>query len=89
MVNLRNLFTTSSWIELLLLILASIFSVALVGFALGWITMLLWNWLVPTIFGLKAITFWQAIGMLILSKLLLSGRNININKKEQNSNSNK
>jgi len=32
--------------------------------------MLLWNWLIPAIFGLSAISFWQALGILILSKLL-------------------
>lgn len=33
----------------------------------------LWNWLMPTIFGFKAITFWQALGLLFLSRLLFSG----------------
>jgi hypothetical protein len=33
-------------------------------------TMLLWNWLMPEIFGLKAITFWQALGLNILSGIL-------------------
>jgi len=32
--------------------------------------MLLWNWLIPIIFGLKTITFIQAGGLLILSKIL-------------------
>jgi hypothetical protein len=31
----------------------------------------LWNSLMPAIFGLKAITIWQAAGLLILSRLLL------------------
>ena len=39
----------------------------------GYGTELLWNWLMPSIFGLRAITFAQAIGLLILSKLLLGG----------------
>ena len=33
----------------------------------------LWNWLMPGIFGLPAITFWQAVGLLALSWLLLGG----------------
>ena len=37
------------------------------------VLMLLWNWLLPVIFGIKAITFWQAVGLLILSKLLFGG----------------
>ena len=32
--------------------------------------MILWNWLVPTLFGLPAISVWQALGLLILSKIL-------------------
>lgn len=37
------------------------------------ITMLLWNALLPDIFGLTTITFWQALGLVILSKILFSG----------------
>jgi hypothetical protein len=29
----------------------------------------LWNWLMPEIFGLKAITYWQAFGIVILAKI--------------------
>lgn len=37
---------------------------------LGLPTMLLWNWLMPAIFGLKAITFWQAVGLNFLTGIL-------------------
>ncbi len=37
------------------------------------LVMTLWNWLGPSIFGWHAITFWQALGLLILSKILFSG----------------
>jgi len=33
----------------------------------------LWNWLTPAIFGWKTITFWQAMGLVILARLLLGG----------------
>ena len=36
----------------------------------GWATMLLWNWLVPVLFGGPVVTFWQALGLLLLSKIL-------------------
>lgn len=36
------------------------------GFVFKW----LWNWIMPAVFGLGAITFWQAFGLLILAKLL-------------------
>ena len=37
---------------------------------LGYPVMLLWNWLIPQIFGLPEITFWQAIGLNILCTIL-------------------
>ena len=33
----------------------------------------LWNWLMPEIFGLRSITFWQAVGLLTLSWILFGG----------------
>ena len=40
---------------------------------LSFVTMRLWNWLTPTLFGWHLITFWQAIGILLLSKILFGG----------------
>lgn len=40
-------------------------------FLFGWVVMLLWNWLMPEIFGLKSIGYWQAWGLLALSCILL------------------
>jgi len=37
---------------------------------ISFIVMLLWNWLMPVIFRLPAISFLQALGLLILSKAL-------------------
>lgn len=39
----------------------------------GFVTMWLWNWLMPTIFGVPAIRFGQALGLLVLSRILLGG----------------
>ncbi|MFM9908193.1 MAG: hypothetical protein ACKVOW_02525 [Chitinophagaceae bacterium] len=39
-------------------------------FAVGIIIMLLWNCLIPAIFGLKAITYLQALGIFLLSRIL-------------------
>lgn len=36
-------------------------------------TMLLWNWLMPDLFGLKEIGFFQAIGINLLSTILIKG----------------
>lgn len=36
----------------------------------GFIVMWLWNWLMPLIFGLPEITFWQAWGLVVLAHIL-------------------
>jgi hypothetical protein len=36
----------------------------------SFVVMNLWNWLVPVIFHLTVITFWQAMGIFVLSKIL-------------------
>ena len=36
----------------------------------GLVVMALWNWLMPEIFGLKTLTYWQAWGVLALSCIL-------------------
>ncbi len=41
--------------------------------AFGFIVMALWNALLPAILGVKAITFLQALGLLLLSKILFGG----------------
>ena len=39
----------------------------------GFVVMRLWNWLTPALFGWPPIGFWQAIGILVLSKILFGG----------------
>ncbi len=42
--------------------------------ALGWVVMALWNWLLPNLFvGVHEISYVQAIGVLLLSKILFGG----------------
>jgi hypothetical protein len=45
----------------------------LIAALLSLVVMQLWNWLMPALFGLHAITFWQALGILLLSKILFGG----------------
>jgi Ca2+/H+ antiporter, TMEM165/GDT1 family len=40
---------------------------------LGFVVMSLWNWLMPALFGWHLINFWQAVGVLVLSKILFGG----------------
>ncbi|MCK6617714.1 MAG: hypothetical protein L6Q51_08720 [Cyclobacteriaceae bacterium] len=56
-------------LKILLMVSLVVLAVAL----FGWATMSLWNWLIPDLFGGPAITYWQALGLLVLSKILFSG----------------
>jgi hypothetical protein len=39
----------------------------------GEIVLRLWNWLLPSLFGWRQITFWQALGLLLLCRILFGG----------------
>ncbi|PMS16023.1 hypothetical protein C0Z18_25215 [Trinickia dabaoshanensis] len=42
--------------------------------ALGWVVMMLWNWVIPALFaGARAIDFAHALGLLALSRILFGG----------------
>lgn len=52
-------------------ILTTILVIAIAAILLGLPLMWLWNWLMPTIFGLIEITFWQALGLNALAAILI------------------
>jgi hypothetical protein len=39
----------------------------------GELVMHLWNWLLPPLFGWRLLTFWQALGLLALCRILFGG----------------
>ncbi|MBZ5584106.1 MAG: hypothetical protein LAQ30_18210 [Acidobacteriia bacterium] len=39
----------------------------------GEVVRLLWNWLLPPLFDWRQITFWQALGLLALCRILFGG----------------
>ncbi len=39
----------------------------------GVVVQLLWNWLLPSIFGVREVTLLQALGLLALSRILFGG----------------
>jgi hypothetical protein len=51
-------------------VILGVLAAAAFALVFGWIVMLLWNWLMPVIFGLGAITYWQAFGIVVLAKLV-------------------
>ena len=55
------------------MVVLGVIGAALFALAFGWLVMILWNWLMPTIFHLGEIAYWQAFGLVILAKLLFGG----------------
>jgi len=52
---------------------AAIIAIPLFIFIGGEVVMHLWNWLLPPLFGWRALTFWQALGLLVLCRVLFGG----------------
>jgi hypothetical protein len=55
-----------------LVILGLIGAVA-IALLLGYVVVWLWNWLMPELFGLTTITFWQAVVLIILARIIFGG----------------
>ena len=61
------------WVRVVGMVLLGVVGAALFALAFGYFVKLLWNWLMPAIFGLGVITYWQAFGIVILAKLVFGG----------------
>jgi hypothetical protein len=61
---------TRRWIFLAPLIIVAFLAFVAIG---GEAVRQLWNWLMPSLFGWREITFWQALGMLALCRILFGG----------------
>ena len=64
----RNMKRKWIWIAPLALL-----GIVLFGYLGGEIVMLLWNWLLPPLFGWRTLTFWQGLGLLALCRILFGG----------------
>src|ERR1700688_4186959 len=51
----------------------AILAMLLFSYIGGELVMRLWNWLLPPLFGWRQITFWQALGILALCRILFGG----------------
>jgi hypothetical protein len=67
---MRKLTMTRGKRKLFWIVPAAILGMALFIFFGGEIVMRLWNWLLPTLFGWRQITFWQGLGILVLCRIL-------------------
>ena len=58
------------WIFWVPLILVAMLLFIAIG---GEVVQQLWNWLLPPLFGWRQVTFWQALGLLALCRILFGG----------------
>lgn len=61
------------WMKIALYAMLGTAGFALLVLFFGWLIQLLWNWLMPAIFGLGEINFWQGIGLFALARFLFGG----------------
>lgn len=55
------------------MIIGGVFLAVFLAFIFGYFVMLLWNWIMPAIFGLPVIDYWMAFGIIILARLVFGG----------------
>lgn len=58
------------FVPMLMFLPFAVLFVALFGF----VVMALWNWLMPALFGLRVVSYWHALGLVILCRVLFGGR---------------
>lgn len=63
----------SPWIKIPAYTVLGVGAAVLFGLLFGMVVVWLWNGLMPALFGLPEITFWQGVGLFILAKLLFGG----------------
>jgi hypothetical protein len=54
-------------------IVGGVFIAAAFSLVIGALVMVLWNWLMPAIFGLGVIGYWQGFGLVLMGKLIFGG----------------
>jgi hypothetical protein len=64
---------SARWKRVMVIGPLAIVGMVLFAFIGGEIVEQLWNWLLPPLFGWRALTFWQALGMLALCRILFGG----------------
>jgi hypothetical protein len=66
--------------DALKLIVTIVGALCLMAIIMGLPLQLLWNWLMPRIFGLPTIGFWEAVGLTVMSGVLF--KNTSNSKKD-------
>ena len=66
----RHLCNTKSIFHIIGMAVGGVIIAMAMALLFGLVVMWLWNWLMPAIFGLTTISFWQAWGLVVLSHIL-------------------
>ena len=56
-----------------LILPVGLLAVVVVAYVGGEVVRMLWNWLLPPLFGVPEVSYWQALGLLALSRVLVGG----------------
>lgn len=52
-----------------------ILTAAIFAFLFGFFVMKLWNWLIPSLFNLRMINYWEGFGLVLLARLIFGSVN--------------
>ena len=80
---MRTQFEMESVLSFTALSVLAIIMMVFWSLVLAWPFQLLWNWLVPAIFGLGNITFFQAFGLKLLLALVFGRMSIEDKRKKE------
>jgi hypothetical protein len=80
---MRTQFEMESVLSFTALSVLAIIMMVLWSLVLAWPFQLLWNWLLPAIFGLGKITFFQAFGLKLLLALVFGRMSIEDKRKKE------
>jgi uncharacterized membrane protein len=57
-------------VRIVFMVIGGVALAVLIAAIFGFGVMYLWNWLMPALFGLKTIGYWEALGIVLLAKLI-------------------
>lgn len=65
-----NLVFLEKFIQMITVFFIGVMTMSFFSLCFGLIVWPLWNWLMPVIFGLPSIGYWQSFGLCLLSSIL-------------------
>ncbi len=69
----RKWYRVPKGLRIVSMVVVGLVTAAALGLVFGIFVRELWNWLMPELFGLKTITYWQAFGIVLLGHLVFGG----------------